>query len=75
MLNCIVDLDDPPQTEGQSALPSEPVELYLSTPGGPPLPLRVKAAEDPDELGWLQENGEGLWEVEISGEVVRFFPF
>jgi hypothetical protein len=68
MLACLVDMDPPPITEGKPALPSELVELYLSTPGGPLLPLRVKAAEDPDELQWLQENGEGLWEVEISGK-------
>jgi len=64
----LIDLDPPPITEGQVALPTDPVELYLSTPDGPLLPLRVKAAEDPDELQWLEQYGEGLWEVEISGE-------
>lgn len=66
----LINMEPPPVIEGQSALPTEPVELYLSTPEGPPLPIRVKAAEDPDELQWLNENGEGLWEVEISGKVI-----
>jgi hypothetical protein len=64
----LVDLDPPPTTDGQAALPTEQVELYLSTPDGPPLLVRVKAAEDPSELQWLAENGEGLFELEISGE-------
>lgn len=64
----LVDLDDPPLVDGKAALPTDPIELYLSTPDGPLLPLRIKAAEDPDELQWLQEYGEGLWEVEISGK-------
>jgi hypothetical protein len=68
MLAGLVDLDPPPIIDGKTAIPTEMVELYLSTPDGPLLPLRVKAAEDPDELNWLHENGEGLWEVEISGE-------
>ena len=58
----------PPLVDGNKpAIPPEPVTLLIGTPEGPPLPVRVKAAEDPEELSWLAKYGEGLFEVEISG--------
>lgn len=62
----IVDTRPPPKTEGKTALPDSFVELYLATPEGPLLPIRIKAADDPAEIEWLEEYGEGLFEVEIS---------
>lgn len=63
----IVDTRPPPETDGRSALPDASfVELFLATPEGPLLPLRIKAADDPAELAWLAKFGEGLYEVEIS---------
>jgi hypothetical protein len=67
VLNMIVDTRPPPETDGRSALPDASfVELFLATPEGPLLPLRIKAADDPAELAWLAKFGEGLYEVEIS---------
>lgn len=66
LFSSLVDTSPPPKSDGRAALPDSTVELYLATPEGPLLPLRVKAAQDPDEVQWLHENGEGLWEVEIS---------
>lgn len=63
----VVDTRPPPKTEGRTALPDTLVEFFLATPEGPLLPLRVKAAQDPNEEQWLKEHGEGLWEVEITG--------
>lgn len=62
----IVDTRPPPKTEGRTALPDSFVELYLATPEGPLLPIRIKAADDPAEVEWLETYGEGLFEVEIS---------
>ncbi|UZJ54817.1 hypothetical protein CBS101457_004137 [Exobasidium rhododendri] len=62
----LIDLDPPPIVEGQVALPNETVVFYLSTPVGRPLSLHIKAAEDPFELHWLEQRGEGLFEVEVS---------
>lgn len=72
--NTIVDTRPPPKTEGKTALPDSFVELYLATPEGPLLPIRIKAADDPAENEWLDKYGEGLFEVEISVAPAKLPP-
>ncbi|CAO1617661.1 unnamed protein product [Parajaminaea phylloscopi] len=44
----------------------EAVQLLVSTPRSGPIKLTVKRAQDPQERQWIEENGEGVFEVEIG---------
>lgn len=45
-------------------------KFQIATPNGDAgtLPLILKRAQDPEELHWIEEYGEGLYEVDVGGE-------
>lgn len=46
----------------------EAVQLLVATPRGDKIKLLIKRAEDPQENRWIEQHGEGVFEVEVSGE-------